>query len=489
MAFLNENFVTTLATAGTALLSLSFVFAVTAQEVLGSCIFLFVKHPYDIGDRVDVSNEELTVDRISLLYTNFKRVANGKAVQIPNIVLNNLWVENVTRSRSMREFISVFVNFGTSFEDIKLLENELRRFVCAKDNARDFQQEVEVRVMNMAEMDKLELRVEMRYKGIWHSDAHRASRRSKFLCEVVRVLRQIPIYGPGGGDAPLGSESKPTYSVAVDDTWATQARKKFEEEKDKGRMFPQSEDEVDDADDANIDKKYNYNDAKDMDKSHGRMGEDEHNPFSSATNTSNIINSQSGNNDKMTDSSASWFDLAATLTPPGDYRHANTKENRALELLNHPSPTDDFTRDDALGARGPTYAQLHAGANLAAGPGFGRVEPALGSDAAAAASVAADGRPGAPSVPGTLGPSALTVHPVDQEHVRALMRRESSRGKRKRAVGAVGTMSGVGGVGGVGGFGGSSGGSGGGGRINEEDAEGEDGRAGRGGWELREQER
>lgn len=46
IAFLNKSFTTTLATAGTTLLSLSFVFSVTAQEVLGSCIFLFVKHPF-----------------------------------------------------------------------------------------------------------------------------------------------------------------------------------------------------------------------------------------------------------------------------------------------------------------------------------------------------------------------------------------------------------------------------------------------------------
>ena len=43
VAFLNETFQTTIVTAGTALLSLSFVFAGTAQEVLGSCIFIFVK--------------------------------------------------------------------------------------------------------------------------------------------------------------------------------------------------------------------------------------------------------------------------------------------------------------------------------------------------------------------------------------------------------------------------------------------------------------
>lgn len=54
VAFLNTSFVTTLATAGTTLLSLSFVFAVSCQEVLGSCIFLFVKHPYDVSDRVDI---------------------------------------------------------------------------------------------------------------------------------------------------------------------------------------------------------------------------------------------------------------------------------------------------------------------------------------------------------------------------------------------------------------------------------------------------
>lgn len=43
IAFLNTDFATTLATAGTALLSLSFIFAVTCQEVLASILFLFYK--------------------------------------------------------------------------------------------------------------------------------------------------------------------------------------------------------------------------------------------------------------------------------------------------------------------------------------------------------------------------------------------------------------------------------------------------------------
>jgi small-conductance mechanosensitive channel len=103
VAFLNKGFGSTLATTGTALLSLSFVFSVSAQEVLGSCIFLFVKHPYDIGDRVDIgtagclNQEQFVVEHISLLFTVFRHVqgtAVGRMCQIPNIVLNTLWVRN-----------------------------------------------------------------------------------------------------------------------------------------------------------------------------------------------------------------------------------------------------------------------------------------------------------------------------------------------------------------------------------------------------------
>jgi hypothetical protein len=43
ISFLNSSFTTTLATAGTVLLSLSFIFSVTCQEILASILFLFHK--------------------------------------------------------------------------------------------------------------------------------------------------------------------------------------------------------------------------------------------------------------------------------------------------------------------------------------------------------------------------------------------------------------------------------------------------------------
>ncbi|KFY39482.1 hypothetical protein V494_03965 [Pseudogymnoascus sp. VKM F-4513 (FW-928)] len=238
VAFLNASFVTTLATAGTTLLSLSFVFAVTCQEFLGSCIFLFIKHPYDVGDRVDINNQTLTVERISLLYTVFKRIDYMKMVQVPNIVLNTMWVENVTRSKAMKEQIELSISFDTSLEDIELLRSELEAFVRHPDNSRDFQEDVILECTGVGTMDKLVLKAEIRHKSNWANESIRASRRSKFMCALVLAVRKVPIYGPGGGGVGLGEAGNPSYSVAVSDEIAAEARAKAKEEKEAKRLVP-----------------------------------------------------------------------------------------------------------------------------------------------------------------------------------------------------------------------------------------------------------
>ncbi|KIW32759.1 uncharacterized protein PV07_04283 [Cladophialophora immunda] len=238
VAWLNHNFTTTLATAGTALLSMSFVFATTAQEVLGSCIFLFVKHPFDVGDRVDITDVQYVVERMSLLYTVFRRVKDHKRTQVPNIILNSLWIDNVSRSKAMREQIQLYVSFDTTFEDIDLLKKEMTNFVRDKDNARDFQPDVDIEVTGVAEMNKMELRIEIRHKSNWANEAVRAARRNKFMCALVLAMRKVPLYGPGGAGPPAGDKANPTYSVAISDEIARKNKEVFDENLDKKRLVP-----------------------------------------------------------------------------------------------------------------------------------------------------------------------------------------------------------------------------------------------------------
>ncbi|KAL8956155.1 MAG: hypothetical protein Q9183_006395, partial [Haloplaca sp. 2 TL-2023] len=195
-------------------------------------------HPFDVLDRVDVGDEQLIVEHISLLFTVFKKVNTGKLTQTPNVVLNKEWIQNVSRSKAMKEQLLLYVSFDTTLEDIQLLKNELQIFVRDKDNARDFQPDVDVEVTGIAEMNKLELKVEIRHKSNWANETVRASRRSKFMCALVLALRKIPIYAPGGGDSVLGSSDKPTYSVTVSDAQAAAARDEFDKKKEGKRMVP-----------------------------------------------------------------------------------------------------------------------------------------------------------------------------------------------------------------------------------------------------------
>jgi len=148
----------------TSLTSFSFAFAGTVQEFTVSCIFLFVKHRYDVGDRVDINGIDLIVEHISLLYTVFRRVDSNRTVQIPNIVNNGNWIENISRSRAMSEQFTLAIGAGTTFEEIEVLGEELKAFAVADENRRNYKPDLKVEVLNVGDMSKLDLKINLGYK-------------------------------------------------------------------------------------------------------------------------------------------------------------------------------------------------------------------------------------------------------------------------------------------------------------------------------------
>lgn len=80
------QFATLITGAGTFVLGLSWLIGASCQEILTSIIFLFVKHPYDVGDRVDIEKASYTVKEIRLLSTVFQD-SNNCTVTAPNTLL------------------------------------------------------------------------------------------------------------------------------------------------------------------------------------------------------------------------------------------------------------------------------------------------------------------------------------------------------------------------------------------------------------------
>ena len=184
------------------------------------------------------------VERISLLYSVFKRIDQNQIVQVPNIQLNNLWIDNVSRSKAMTECISIDVSFDTTFEDIELLRLEMEKFVRAPENSRDFQPDFSISVGGVGNLDKMTLQISMMHKSNWHDDGVRATRRSKFMCALAVALKKIPIYGPGGGYEALGGPTNPSYSVAVSDEVAAASRADAAKAKEAARMVPTNPDQT-----------------------------------------------------------------------------------------------------------------------------------------------------------------------------------------------------------------------------------------------------
>ena len=58
------------------------------------------------------------------------------------------------------------------------------------------------------------------------------------MCELLAAIRRVPINPPGGSALPLGDPGNPSYSVAVSDLDATDARGKRSNEVDAARLFP-----------------------------------------------------------------------------------------------------------------------------------------------------------------------------------------------------------------------------------------------------------
>ncbi|KGB77411.1 serine/threonine protein kinase [Cryptococcus deuterogattii 99/473] len=213
LASMITNKLTTFVTsAGTFILGLSWLIGTTMQEILLACIFLFVKHPFDVGDRVDIDGVQYTVAKMQLLSSSFKRV-DGKYVWIGHNVLTTKVIENIRRSGAISEEFSFEVAFDTSFEALQALRS--RMIVFLKENSRDFLPVFDVTVYDMPGQGKLVLKADIRYKSNWQQVSLKIQRRNKWICALKMALAELKIFGPDGAGNPNPEDAGPTQYTLV----------------------------------------------------------------------------------------------------------------------------------------------------------------------------------------------------------------------------------------------------------------------------------
>ncbi|KZV69518.1 hypothetical protein PENSPDRAFT_676041 [Peniophora sp. CONT] len=192
---LEAQLASVIAAAGTFVLGLSWLIGGSLADVLTSIIFLFIKHPFDVGDRVDLPEGSFTVKQIDLLSTIFLD-SQGTTVQAPNTVLSTLFIKNIRRSGQQSEPFVFDVAYDTSFEQIEQLRKKMLQFVG--ENGRDYQPSFDIVVSDIPEQTKMTLSANIMYKSNWQQGAIKARRRNKWICALKQHLADSGVYGPEG---------------------------------------------------------------------------------------------------------------------------------------------------------------------------------------------------------------------------------------------------------------------------------------------------
>ncbi|KAI1178481.1 hypothetical protein F4777DRAFT_97548 [Nemania sp. FL0916] len=213
-----------LASAGTAVLGLAWVLQATAQEFLQSIIFVFVKHPFDVGDRVTIygntgttlQGDDYYVTEISLLYTEFKKM-QGHIVQAPNSVLNTLFILNHRRSGSLADVFTLQIKYGTSPSVITELEARMTEYVLA--NKRDYTSKIITELVSFEEACSMTVNFIFFHKSSFQNELLRLTRHNKFAIEMMNQMVALGIEQPrkqfqiSGRDFPIyqTNVAPPTY--------------------------------------------------------------------------------------------------------------------------------------------------------------------------------------------------------------------------------------------------------------------------------------
>ena len=195
-ALLSVKFSSLVTSLGSVVLGLSWLISGNAQELLQAIVFLFVKHPYDVGDLVYLVDlkQEYVVDEMRMLSTVF-RTMSGESFQIGNAKLaTGNGVINLRRSGPIEEPYEFDVAYGTTYQQLENLRAKMLLWLA--EQKRDFLPGLDIQIKGMSAPTSMQLTVGIRYKSNIQEYHLKQQRRNRWLCHFKELLAELQIHGP-----------------------------------------------------------------------------------------------------------------------------------------------------------------------------------------------------------------------------------------------------------------------------------------------------
>ncbi|KAK6147654.1 hypothetical protein DH2020_018566 [Rehmannia glutinosa] len=186
------------------LLLVVFMFGNTAKTVFEAIIFVFLVHPFDVGDRCVIDGVQLVVDEMNILTTIFLKGDNEK-VYYPNSVLATKPISNFNRSPEMMgDAVEFAVDFSTSVESIAALRAKIKgkpgmkldvlgTDSVGKISAVTYGWDTSPEVKEIVDVNKMIMALYVTHTINFQNAGERGNRRSDLVFELKKFFEELGI--------------------------------------------------------------------------------------------------------------------------------------------------------------------------------------------------------------------------------------------------------------------------------------------------------
>ncbi|KAH9718261.1 Mechanosensitive ion channel protein [Citrus sinensis] len=173
------------------LLLLAFMFGNTARTCFEAIIFVFVTHPFDVGDRCLIDGVLMVVDEMNILTTIFLRY-DKQRIYYPNSVLATKPISNFYRSpREMGDTVEFAIDVFTSVEIIDKLKSRIKDYLERKH--KHWSGDHSVVVKDIEDVNKMKMTLYVTHTMNFQDYMKKLKRRSKLVLELKKIFEELGI--------------------------------------------------------------------------------------------------------------------------------------------------------------------------------------------------------------------------------------------------------------------------------------------------------
>ncbi|OAY72179.1 Mechanosensitive ion channel protein 10 [Ananas comosus] len=170
------------------LLVVVFMFGNTCKTAFEAIIFVFIMHPFDVGDRCVVDGVQVNIlTLLQLLHLTY----DNEKIYYPNAVLSTKPISNFYRSPNMGDSVGFAVDISTSVESIANLKSKIKAYIESKPT--HWQPNHSIVVKDIVNVNKMNMALYVQHTINFQNISEKNGRRSELVLELKKIFEELSI--------------------------------------------------------------------------------------------------------------------------------------------------------------------------------------------------------------------------------------------------------------------------------------------------------